>query len=87
MAPRKTQTLTDSQKIALDLFNDALPFYFSTYDELPDELKFRLMINQYGSAAMACVDIALHQLPGKACKECKKRLTHTQTWRGIEPEE
>lgn len=75
-----------SEKAAYTLFTDALPYYWSTLKELPAGLRFRLSMNGYGSAAMACVDIANHWLSTpKLVKEAQKQLTHMQAWKGGEP--
>lgn len=52
----------EPEKIAYELFTDALPHYFDTYDEYPDDIKFRLALNGYGSCWEACLDIANHVL-------------------------
>ena len=75
-----------SDKAAYTLFTDALPYYWDTWGSLPDGLRFSLMINGYGSAAMACVDIANHRISSpKLAMEAQKQLTHMQAWKGKEP--
>lgn len=70
----------ERERIAYKLFTDALPHYFETHDEYPDDIKFRLTLNGYGSCWEACLDIANHvlttpKLKRKACKE----LSHMQS--------
>lgn len=70
----------ERETIAYKLFADALPHYFETHDEYPDDIKFRLALNGYGSCWEACLDIAIHvlttpKLKRKACKE----LLHMQS--------
>lgn len=66
---------------AYTLFNDALPYYWETADKYPAGLRFRLAINGYGSAAMACVDIANHVLTTpKLKREANRALVAMQTF-------
>lgn len=82
----RKHTISQTDKAAYTLFTDALPYYWSTWSSLPAGLRFHLSINGYGSAAMACVDIANHWLSSqKLAKETQKKLTHTQAWKGEEP--
>jgi hypothetical protein len=88
MAKRKPNIHTETEQSAYRLFNDALPYYWHTVDELPAGLRFHLAMNGYGSAAMACVDIANHWIvTPKLAREVQKSLVHTQTWKGVEPNE
>lgn len=71
----------DMEKAAYALFNDALPYYWETADRYPPMLKLRLAINGYGSAAMACVDIATHVLTTpKLKREANRALVAMQTF-------
>lgn len=71
----------DMEKAAYALFNDALPYYWELADKYPPLLKLRLAINGYGSAAMACVDIANHQLTtAKLKQEANHALVAVQTF-------
>ena len=81
----KKHTITQADKAAYTLFTDALPYYWDTWNSLPAGLRFSLMINGYGSAAMACVDIVNHRIssPGLA-RYARKRLFHRQAWKGEE---
>ena len=82
----KKHTITQTDKAAYTLFTDALPYYWSTWESLPAGLRFRLFLNGYGSAAMACVDIANHWLSSqKLAREAHNKLTHTQAWKGNKP--
>ena len=82
----KKHSITQTDKAAYTLFTDALPFYWDTWSSLPAGLRFSLMINGYGSAAMACVDIANHWLSSqKLAREAQKRLFHMQAWKGNKP--
>lgn len=82
----RKHTITQTDKAAYTLFTDALQYYWDTWSSLPPELRFRLMINGYWSAAMACVDIANHWLSSpKLAREAQKKLTHMQVWKGEEP--
>lgn len=82
----KKHTITQTDKAAYTLFTDALPYYWCTWSLLPAGLRFSLMINGYGSAAMACVDIANHWLSSpKLARQAQKQLTHMQAWKGDEP--
>ena len=82
----RKHTISQSDKAAYQLFVDALPYYWDTWNSLPAGLRFSLMINGYGSAAMACVDIVNHRIssPGLAM-DARKRLVHMQAWKGEEP--
>ena len=81
----RKHTITQTDKAAYTLFTDALPYYWDTWRSLPAGLRFRLMINGYGSAAMACVDISNHGLSSpKLAREAQKQLTHMQVWKGEE---
>lgn len=65
---------------AYNLFKDALPHYFKTHDEYPDDIKFRLALNGYGSCWEACLDIANHVLTTpKLKREACKELSHMQS--------
>ena len=76
----------EKEKAAFELFKAALPYYWKTADELPAGLRFHLAMNGYGSAAMACVDIANHWLSTpKLKREANRALTHMQSWKGDEP--
>lgn len=82
----KKHAISQSEKAAYQLFVDALPYYWDTWSSLPAGLRFRLTINGYGSAAMACVDISNHWLSTpKLAREAQKKLTHMQVWKGEEP--
>ena len=82
----RKHTLTQTDKAAYALFTDALPYYWDTWSLLPAGLRFRLIINGYGSAAMACVDIANHWISSpKLARQAKKQLTHMQAWKGNGP--
>lgn len=71
----------DTENAAYALFNDALPYYWETADKYPPMLKLRLALNGYGSAAMACVDIANHQLmTPKIKREANRSLVSVQTF-------
>lgn len=71
----------DMETAAYALFNDALPYYWETADTYPPMLKLRLALNGYGSAAMACVDIANHQLmTAKLKREANHALVAVQTF-------
>lgn len=82
----RKHTITQTDKAAYTLFTDALPYYWSTWELLPAGLRFSLMINGYGSAVMACVDIVNHRIssPGLA-RDARKRLFHMQAWKGDKP--
>lgn len=82
----KKRTISQLDKPAYTLFTDALPYYWDTWSSLPAGLRFSLMINGYGSAAMACNDIANHWLSSqKLAREAQKKLTHMQVWKGDKP--
>lgn len=71
----------DMEKAAYALFNDALPYYWVLADKYPPLLKLRLALNGYGSAAMACVDIATHVLTSpKLKREANCALVAMQTF-------
>lgn len=79
----KRHLTLQNEKAVYTLFTDALPYYWSTWEKLPSGLRFRLSLNGYGSAAMACNDIANHWLSSsKLAKEAQKKLTHMQAWKG-----
>ena len=82
----RKHTILQLDKPAYQLFVDALPYYWETWNSLPDGLRFSLMINGYGSAAMACVDIVNHRIssPGLA-RDARKRRFHMQAWKGKKP--
>ena len=82
----RKHTITQTDKAAYTLFTDALPYYWDTWSSLPDGLRFSLMINGYGSAAMACVDIVNHRIfSPELARDARKRLFHMQAWKGNEP--
>ena len=82
----KKHSITQSDKAAYTLFTDALPFYWDTWSSLPAGLRFRLMVNGYGSAAMACADIVNHRISSpKLARDARKRLFHMQAWKGNKP--
>ena len=82
----KKHSITQTDKAAYALFVDALPFYWDTWSSLPAGLRFSLMINGYGSAAMACADIVNHRISSpKLARDARKRLFHMQAWKGDKP--
>lgn len=71
----------DMENAAYALFSDALPYYWELADKYPPLLKLRLAINGYGSAAMACVDIATHVLTEpKLKRQANRALVAMQTF-------
>ena len=82
----RKHTISQTEKAAYQLFVDALPYYWEIFDKIPHPIQFRLFVNGYGSAAMACVDIVNHRIsnPGLA-RDARKRLFHMQAWKGNEP--
>lgn len=81
----RKHTISQTEKAAYQLFVDALPYYWETFDKIPHQIQFRLFVNGYGSAAMACVNIANHWLSPKLARDAQKRLVHMQAWKGNEP--
>lgn len=81
----RKHTISQTEKAAYQLFVDALPYYWETFDKIPHQIQFRLFVNGYGSAAMACVDIANHWLSPKLARDAQKRLVHMKAWKGNEP--
>lgn len=70
----------ERETTACDLFKDAPPHYFETHDEYPDDIKFRLALNGYGSCWEACLDIANHVLTSpKIKRKASKELLHMQS--------
>jgi len=85
---KKQNIPPEMEQRAYRLFNACLPHYWKTAEELPEGLRFHLAMNGYGSAAMACVDIANHYIyTPKLAREVQKALTHMQVWKGVEPDE
>lgn len=76
---------SQTEKAAYQLFVDALPYYWEIFDKIPHPIQFRLFVNGYGSASMACVDIANHWLSPKLARDARKRLSHMQAWKGKKP--
>lgn len=76
----------ERDQAAYALFKEALPYYYKTYEDYPDSLRFKLMLNRYSSAWSACVDIANHVISSKKlAKQAQKELVHHQTFdRGLE---
>lgn len=75
--------MTEQDKCAYELFNDALPYYHKSHEDYPAMLKLRLALNHYGSAWDACRDIACHYLSdAKLKKEAIKRLRHVECFGG-----
>ena len=84
---KKTTIPPEQEMKAYRLFNACLPHYWKTADELPAGLRFHLAMNGYGSAAMACNDIANCWLcTPKLAREANRALTHMQVWKGVEPQ-
>lgn len=84
---RKANISPEQEKAAYRLFKAALPYYWKTPAETPAGLRFHLLINRYGSAAIACIDIANHWLcTPKLAREAQRALAHMQTWKGVEPQ-
>lgn len=82
----KEHVISPVKKAAYQLFVDALPYYWETFDKIPHPIQFRLFINGYGSAAMACNDIVNHWLSTpKLARDARKQLVNMQTWKGNEP--
>lgn len=81
----RKHTISQTEKAAYQLFIDALPYYWESFDKIPHPIQFRLFVNGYESAAMACVDIANHWLSPKLARDARKRLFHMQAWKGKEP--
>ena len=74
----------EQEKIAVDLFEMALPYYWKTGDEYPARLKLQLFLNGYGSANSACVDIANHWIESpKLKREINRQLTHMESFKEI----
>ncbi|WP_405329534.1 hypothetical protein [Fibrobacter sp.] len=79
----RKHTMSQTEKAAYQLFVDALPYYWEIFDKIPHPIQFRLFVNGYGSAAMACVDIVNHWLSSpKLARDARKRLFHMQAWKG-----
>lgn len=77
---RKVSISPEQEMKAYRLFNAALPYYWQTADELPAGLRFHLAMNGYGSAAMACIDIADHWIATpKLAREVSRALVAVQT--------
>lgn len=81
----RKHTISQTEKAAYQLFIDALPYYWESFDKIPHPIQFRLFVNGYESAAMACVDIANHWLSPKLARDARKRLFHMQAWKGKDP--
>lgn len=73
----------EQETAACNLFHEAIQYYWSNPEELPAGLRFHLAMNGYGSAAMACIDIANHWIvtPSLA-RKLQKELVSMQAWKG-----
>lgn len=84
---KKKKSIYPQEMRAYRLFNACLPYYWTPADELPAGIRFRLAMNGYGSAVMACNDIVNRRLCSpKLAREAQRALTHMQTWKGVEPQ-
>lgn len=79
----KNNTICEEDRIAYDAFRDWLPFYYATASEIPAGMRFRIAVNGYPNVAMACVDIATHQIRDKRlARKAQKELVSMQAYKG-----
>ena len=78
----KNNAICDEDRRAYAAFCDWLPYYYATAPEVPAGMRFRIALNGYPNAAMACVDIATHLIRDKRlARKAQKELVTMQVHR------
>ena len=77
---KKNCTISDNDQRAYSAFTRWLPYYFATYQQVPDDVRFEVMLNRYPSVTAGCIDIALHVIENRMlAREAQKALQHMQS--------
>ena len=82
---KKSLSLQDIERDSFieSLFYELLPHYWDIIDDVPPEVKLKMVLSGYSSIPMACMDLPKRVLQPKVGKNMSSSLRKMQVWKEI----